>query len=71
MGLSAVVFRVFNAAYFNYFKLVEVRFQVVFGEIMDRTIGSAFEGIGFGFVTLSEGRLFIRKNREKGEPTRF
>ena len=71
MRMSAVVFRVLNGPDFNNLIIMEVLFQVVFCEIMDRSIGSAFEGIGFSLLTLSEGRLFIRKNREKSESPRL
>ena len=71
MRLSAMVFRVLKCPYLNNLKLVKVPSQVVFGEIMHRAIRFTFEGVWLCFFTLSEGRLFIRKNREKSEPPRF
>ncbi len=71
MWLSVMIFRVLNCTYINNLKIVEVLPQVVFGEIMDWPIWSTFVGIFLSLFTLSEARLFVRKNSEKGEPSLF
>ena len=67
MGLFTVVFRFMGNPSLNNLEITEVLPQVTLGEVVRWPVGSTFVGVALNPPTLSETRLFFRKDGEKGK----